>query len=165
MPDPVRSHISIARYGLTDDRAREFLRAAGWWGDDARVAEYEPTLIALSRSPDPDLALRTIDRMRTSDTDGWQGLNQAIATDRGLRARLMSVLGSSSALGDFVVARPGEWRRLLTDRQAEPVQYPSLLLTAAETDNPVRELRAAYRGLLLEIAAADLAHLIEPDLP
>jgi glutamate-ammonia-ligase adenylyltransferase len=165
MPDPVRSHISIARYGLTDDRARDYLRATGWWSEDALVEDYEPTLVALSRSPDPDLALRMIDRMRTGDEANWNGLNQALATDRGLRARLMSVLGASSALGDFVVARPGEWRRLLTDRQAEPVDYPSLLVASVENDNPSRELRAAYRGLLLEIAAADLAHLIEPDLP
>ena len=165
MPDPVRSHVSIARYGFTDDRSREYLRAAGWWGDDAPVREYEPTLIALSRTADPDLALRTIDRMRGGDEDGWSGLNQALATDRGLRARLISVLGSSSALGDFVVAHPGEWRRLLTDRQAEPVSYPAMLADAVTGDNAVRELRAAYRGLLLEIAAADLAHLIEPDLP
>jgi [glutamine synthetase] adenylyltransferase / [glutamine synthetase]-adenylyl-L-tyrosine phosphorylase len=165
MTDPVRSHVSIARYGLTDDRALDYLRAAGWWGDDTRVQEYEPALVALSRSPDPDLALRTIDRIRTSDEAGWSGLNQALTTDRGLRARLMSVLGASSALGDFIVARPGEWRRLLTDRQAEPVNYPALLAAAVEDDNPGRALRAAYRGVLLEIAAADLAHLIEPDLP
>lgn len=166
MADPVRSHVSIARYGLTDDRARDYLRAAGWWGDDAPVQEHEPTLAALSRSPDPDLALRTIDRVRTGDSTGWNGLNQALATDRGLRARLLSVLGSSSALGDFVVARPGEWRRLLTDRQSSPADYPAALRAAVEGhDNPVRDLRAAYRGLLLEIAAEDLAHLIEPELP
>jgi glutamate-ammonia-ligase adenylyltransferase len=165
MPDPVRSHVSIARYGLTDDRAREYLRAAGWWGDDAAVQEHDRTLVALSRSPDPDLALRTIDRVRTSDTKGWSGLNQALATDRGLRARLLSVLGASSALGDFVVARPGEWRRLLTDRQTSPADYPTTLLAAVADGGSVRELRAAYRGLLLEIAAEDLGHLIEPDLP
>lgn len=165
MPDPVRSHVSIARYGLTDDRAREYLRAAGWWGDDAPAPEFEATLAALSRSPDPDLALRTIDRIRTSDAADWSGLNQALATDRGLRARLLSVLGGSSALGDFMVARPGEWRRLLTDRQSPPATYPAALLAAVDNDNAVRELRAAYRGLLLEIAAEDLGHLIEPDLP
>ncbi|TDV35413.1 bifunctional [glutamine synthetase] adenylyltransferase/[glutamine synthetase]-adenylyl-L-tyrosine phosphorylase [Actinophytocola oryzae] len=166
MPDPVRSHVSIARYGLTDDRAREFLQAAGWWGADAPVSEFEPTLVALSRAPDPDLALRAVDRMRTTDDANWSGLNQALATDRGLRARLLSVLGASSALGDFVVARGGEWRRLLTDRQTEPVDYPDRLLAAVQdSDQPVRDLRAAYRGLLLEIAAADLAHIVEPDLP
>jgi [glutamine synthetase] adenylyltransferase / [glutamine synthetase]-adenylyl-L-tyrosine phosphorylase len=166
MPDPVRSIVSIARYGLTDDRAGENLRAAGWWAGDSLVPEYEPVLVALSRSPDPDRALRAIDRMRTADTGGWSGLNQALATDRGLRARLVSVLGASSALGDFLVARSGEWRRLLTDRQTQPVDYPAVLSTAAQdSDNAVRDLRAAYRGLLLEIAAADLAHLIEPELP
>jgi glutamate-ammonia-ligase adenylyltransferase len=168
MADRVRSVVSIARYGLTDDRAGEHLRAAGWWADGAPVKEYEPTLVALSRSPDPDLALRALDRMRTGDEKGWSGLNQALATDRGLRARLVSVLGASTALGDFVVARPGEWRRLLTDRQTSPVHYPGVLLAAVEdtgSADAVRELRAAYRGLLLEIAAEDLAHLIEPDLP
>lgn len=168
MADPVRTHVSIARYGLTDDRAGEHLRAAGWWAADnggGAVKEHERTLVALSRSPDPDLALRTIDRVRSSDTAGWSGLNQALATDRGLRARLFSVLGASSTLGDFIVANPGEWRRLLTDRQSEPVAYPAALLAAVQDGGAARELRVAYRGLLLEIAAADLAHLIEPDLP
>ncbi|MGB3438015.1 MAG: bifunctional [glutamine synthetase] adenylyltransferase/[glutamine synthetase]-adenylyl-L-tyrosine phosphorylase [Actinophytocola sp.] len=168
MGDRVRSVVSIARYGLTDDRAGDQLRAAGWWAEGAPVKEFEPALIALSRSPDPDLALRAVDRMRTGDEAGWSGLNQALATDRGLRARLLSVLGASTALGDFVIARPGEWRRLLTDRQTSPVRYPAALLEATENVDPadaVRELRAAYRGLLLEVAAADLAHLIEPDLP
>jgi glutamate-ammonia-ligase adenylyltransferase len=169
MADRVRSVVSIARYGLTDDRAAEYLRAAGWWGEHGPDKEHEPSLIALSRSSDPDLALLGIDRMRTGDPGGWHGLNAALATDRGLRARLISVLGASSALGDFVIARPGEWRRLLTDRQTEPAAYPTVLLAAVEPEvqlgAAVRELKAAYRGLLLEIAAEDLGHLIEPDLP
>lgn len=168
MADRVRSVVSTARYGLTDDRAGEYLRAAGWWADGAPVKEHEPSLVALSRSPDSDLALRGIDRLRTSDPDGWSGLNQALGIDRGLRARLISVLGASSALGDFVIARPGEWRRLLTDRQSAPAVYPTALLAAVADETgaaAVRELRAAYRGLLLEIAAEDLGHLIEPDLP
>jgi glutamate-ammonia-ligase adenylyltransferase len=189
MSDPVRSFVSVARYGLTDDRAGEFLHAAGWWGSADGTGgpskDHEPTLVALSRTPDADLALRCVDRMRTGDPEGWAGLNQALATDRGLRARLLSVLGSSTALGDFVVSRPGEWRRLLTDRQSSPADYPAILLAAVQDDerrdrdgagagdgaravrvgaDGVRELRAAYRGLLLEIAADDLAHLIEPEL-
>src|ERR1044071_4322138 len=130
MGDRVRSVVSIARYGLTDDRAGEHLRAAGWWADGAPGKEYEPILVALSRSPDPDVALLAVDRMRTGDADGWPGLNRALATDRGLRARLLSVLGASTALGDFVISRPGEWRRLLTDRQTSPVEYPGALLAA-----------------------------------
>jgi len=175
MADRVRSVVSIARYGLTDDRAAAYLRAAGWWGETGPVKEHESSLIALSRSPDPDLALLGVDRMRAGDPAGWSGLNAALATDRGLRARLISVLGASSALGDFVIARPGEWRRLLTDRQSAPAGYPAALLAAVEADDfqvagrtgaeAVRALRAAYRGLLLEIAAEDLGHLIEPDLP
>ena len=178
MADRVRSVVSTARFGLTDDRAEEYLRAAGWWGERGPVADHEASLVAVSRSPDPDLALLGIERMRTADPDGWTGLNRALATDRGLRGRLTAVLGSSSALGDFVIARPGEWRRLLTDRQTAPVDYPAALLDAVGAERAadvpvaaitgaeaVRELRATYRGLLLELAAEDLGHLIEPELP
>ncbi len=178
MADRVRSVVSTARFGLTDDRAEEYLRAAGWWGEGGPVAEYEASLIAVSRSADPDLALLGVERLRTADPQGWPGLNRALATDRGLRGRLVAVLGTSSALGDFVIARPGEWRRLLTDRQTPAVDYPGALLDAVGAErsadvpvaaltggDAVRELRAAYRGLLLELAAEDLGHLIEPDLP
>ncbi|HEY0453843.1 bifunctional [glutamine synthetase] adenylyltransferase/[glutamine synthetase]-adenylyl-L-tyrosine phosphorylase [Actinophytocola sp.] len=178
MADRVRSAPSIARYGLTDDRAAEYLRTAGWWGKAGPTADREASMIALSRAPDPDLALRVIDRIRTTDPDGWPGLDRAIATDKGLRGRLLAVFGGSTALADFVIPRQGEWRRLLTDRQHSVADYAGVLLDAVEADRsgpyPVaglakadatRALRAAYRGLLLEIAADDLGHLIERDLP
>src|SRR5262249_9759890 len=98
MPDRIRSGPSIARYGLPDDRAAEQPRAAGWWGDAGPEPDRETSMVALSRSPDPDLALRSIDRLRTADPDGWPALDRAVATDRGLRGRLLAVLGGSTAL-------------------------------------------------------------------
>src|SRR5256885_6541028 len=110
MVDRPRTVPSPARFGLTDDRAERALRAAGWWGDDGPAREREPVLAALSRSPDPDLALRGVDRLRESEVDSWLVLDAALAADPVLRGRLLAVLGSSSALGDFVAARNGEWR-------------------------------------------------------
>ncbi|HEX2132386.1 MAG TPA: bifunctional [glutamine synthetase] adenylyltransferase/[glutamine synthetase]-adenylyl-L-tyrosine phosphorylase [Actinophytocola sp.] len=175
MADPVRSTPSIARYGLTDDRAAEYLRAAGWWTDSGPAPDHEASMVGLSRTPDPDLALLAIDRLRAAEEDGWSAVDRAVATDRGLRGRLLAVFGASSALADFVIARPGEWRRLLTDRQHSLADYTRVLLESVEADehgvaglagsDAVRALRAAYRGLLLEIAADDLGHLVERDLP
>ena len=174
MADRVRSTISTARYGLTDDRAAEHLRAAGWWGDGGPEPDRGRSMVALSRTPDPDQALLALDRIRTADAGGWPALDRAIATDRGLRGRLLAVFGGSSALADFVIAREGEWRRLLTDRQHSVADYARVLLAAVEARDgvagltgpkAVRALRAAYRGLLLEIAADDLGHVVEPELP
>src|SRR2546423_3414021 len=110
MVDRPRTVLSPAGFGLTDARAETALRAAGWWGDDGPVGEREAALAALFRTPDPDLALRGVDRLRESEGDGWAELDEALATDPVLRGRLVAVMGSSSALTDFVVSRPGEWR-------------------------------------------------------
>ncbi|SDD87933.1 bifunctional [glutamine synthetase] adenylyltransferase/[glutamine synthetase]-adenylyl-L-tyrosine phosphorylase [Actinokineospora iranica] len=179
MADPARSISSAARFGLTESRAEQALRAAGLWGDVGPQAEYEVILTALSRSPDPDLALRGLDRIRESDLDAWPELRDALVADRRLRGRLVAVLGGSSALSDFLAARRGEWRRLAGD--GTPVDgYNAALYAAvgadAQTDGQgpvatlrgaeaVRALKFAYRGLLLEIAADDLGHVVEPGLP
>ena len=72
----------------------------------------EPILHALARSPDPELVLRELDRLREALGGEWAELDEALRTDAGLRGRLFGVFGSSSALADFVVANPGQWRRL-----------------------------------------------------
>jgi glutamate-ammonia-ligase adenylyltransferase len=165
MVDRARIVPSTARFGLTDGRAEQELRAAGWWGDEGPVASREAVLTALSRAPDPDLALRGVSRLRESDVDGWPALEQALATDPVPRGRLLAVLGSSTALGDFAIARPGEWRRLAGKRTAD---HTAALLAAVDGlrgEEAVRALRAGYRGLLMEVAADDLGQLVEPELP
>ncbi|TCP43607.1 glutamate-ammonia-ligase adenylyltransferase [Tamaricihabitans halophyticus] len=205
----------MARYGLTGDQAETMLAEAGWWGPVGPTPGNDVLLAALSRSPDPDLALRGLDRLREALTD-WTELRTELVADSPLRARLFGVLGSSTALADHLVANPAEWRRLLgaggpgtvgspredgpredgpepadpettgevvadgatggrilrrgtrvlldaigADPDADPATARAELTDAAG----IQALRAAYRGLLLDIAAADLAHLIEPTMP
>lgn len=222
MAERTRSTASTARFGFTDSRAEAHLRAAGWWDDAGPRPGSEPVLLAFSRSPDPDLALRGAERMRESDEQGWPELAAALAERAGLRGRLLGVLGGSSALADFLVSAPGEWRRL--DVEAPPggdprpdagagrgptgahgagerrsgygsagaggpgaarggdqtgrstADYAGRLLAsvgAGDGDAPEdvlthgaaeQGLRVEYRGLLLEIAAADLGHVVEDEL-
>jgi glutamate-ammonia-ligase adenylyltransferase len=178
MADPARSVPSTARFGLTGERAERELRAAGLWGDSGPLAAYEPVLAALSRAPDPDLALRGFDRVREADPDGWPELRDALAEDRGLRGRLIAVLGSSTTLADHLVVGPHEWRRFAGGRTSVD-GYTDALLAAvgASGDGPqgpvaevtgrdaVRALRFAYRGLLMEVAGDDLGHVVDASVP
>src|SRR5437660_8099385 len=99
--DRPRSAPSLARFGLTDPHAGDDLRAAGWWGVAGPTKEGEPVLVALSRSPDPDLALRGLDRLRESAGAQWAEIDDELQADAGFRGRLISVLGSSTALADY----------------------------------------------------------------
>lgn len=157
---------------MTDDRAEEQLVAVGWWSAVGPVESAEPILRALSRTADPDLALRAVERLRESDEAGWSELNDALCTDAALRGRLLAALGGSTALADFLAGSLHEWRRLVNPSAGTADEYTERLLSDLTVDgavlkgrDAVRALRGAYRGLLLEIAADDLGHLVEPELP
>lgn len=171
MAERVRPAASAARYGFTEHGAQEALRAAGWWSDTGPAPEAGAVLAALARTPDPNLALLTLDRIREADEDAWTELDAALRNDLRLRARLLSVLGYSTVLGDLVVSDPVRWHRLVAPVLTPVREYDARLTEAVTTDDTVltgtaavRALRAAYRGLLLEIAASDLAHVVEPEL-
>ncbi|RJQ89327.1 bifunctional [glutamine synthetase] adenylyltransferase/[glutamine synthetase]-adenylyl-L-tyrosine phosphorylase [Amycolatopsis panacis] len=172
MAERARTAASAARYGFTDTRADTLLRAAGWWDAAGLVGDASDVLLALSRAADPDLALLGIDRLREADEDGWPELDRALRENRTLRGRLISVLGMSTALADFLVANPGQWRSLEDSRCTVSETFIEQLLDRLRRDDGTYEtglaaeqaLRAAYRGLLLGIAAADLGHLVEPGL-
>lgn len=96
---------SPARLGLTDQRAGDTLRKLGW----RDVADDAPAVLwALSRAPDPDLALRSTERLADALGERWRELDEALRADVGLRGRLLGVLGASRALGDHLVAEPGD---------------------------------------------------------
>ncbi|MBF6370795.1 bifunctional [glutamine synthetase] adenylyltransferase/[glutamine synthetase]-adenylyl-L-tyrosine phosphorylase, partial [Nocardia puris] len=95
------------RLGLLDPTAAASLRELGW--DNV---ESIPVLWALSRAPDADLALNTLMRLREALGSDWQRLDSAIRTDTSLRGRLFALLGSSTALGDHLVAEPAAWEVL-----------------------------------------------------
>jgi glutamate-ammonia-ligase adenylyltransferase len=168
-----RPTASAARYGFTDVRADGQLRAAGWWDESGPVDGSADVLIALSRSADPDLALRGLDRIREADEPSWVELAEALRTSVEVRGRLIGVLGTSTALADFLTSNPREWQRLAATECTSGKDYADVLLGAVQageeshtlTGTPAEQaLRAGYRGLLLEIAAVDLGHLVEPAL-
>ena len=162
MTDP-RSTSSPARFGLTDPRAEEILYAGGWWRAGP-VEGAELVLGALSRSPDPDLALQSLNRLREATVGQWPEVTEALKIDGGFRGRLIAVLGASTTLGDFLCANPGEWRRLLSPAPPDSDYTGHLLRAVEDGAGEVRMLRRAYRGLLLDIAAADLGHLVQPEI-
>jgi len=172
MADRARTTASAARYGFTDSRAEGQLRAAGWWDDAGPVATATDVLSALSRTADPDLALRGLDRIREADAAEWAELDERLRAHRTFRGRFLSVLGTSSALADFLAANPEQWRSLVGDKCTDSACYREALRTALLDDDgsvltglkAEQALKVAYRGQLLGIAAADLGHLVEAGL-
>ena len=182
-----RTGASLARLGITDPRAELTLTRLDWWSGDTPADDTTaPVMWALARSPDPNLALRAVDRLAEAASD-WPALDAALRADTVLRGRLMALLGSSTALGDHLVAHPDRWHRLTGDAVGEARDsnsYIARLLIAVGADpqappagapgggragrtdaDAVTALRTAYRDELLLLAAADLAAAGEPELP
>ncbi|WP_167100648.1 bifunctional [glutamine synthetase] adenylyltransferase/[glutamine synthetase]-adenylyl-L-tyrosine phosphorylase [Mycobacterium sp. DL592] len=153
---------SVGRLGLVERNAAADLAALGW-DTDAHVE----LLWSLSRSPDADVALRTMVRLAEALGPDWQQLNSALLKDRGLRGRLFAVTGSSLALGDHLVANPRSWHLLegavqLPDAAQLQRAFDDCIAefgTAAATIMP--RLRTLYRDQLLILAALDLAPTVE----
>ncbi|WP_020662316.1 bifunctional [glutamine synthetase] adenylyltransferase/[glutamine synthetase]-adenylyl-L-tyrosine phosphorylase [Amycolatopsis benzoatilytica] len=172
MAERARTTPSAARYGFTDTRADGQLRAAGWWTEGGPAEGAADVLAALSRAADPDLALAGLDRIREADESGWPELDRTLRQNRTFRGRLLGVLGTSTALADFLAAHPGEWRCLAESRCTEPERFADRLRERILQEDgsyatgfaAEQALRTGYRGLLLGIAAADLGHLVEPGL-
>ena len=64
--------------------------------------------------------LRAVERL--AQTPPWREVDRALRTDRGLRGRLFATLGSSTALGDHLIAHPDRWTLLAdtADRRSPP---------------------------------------------
>jgi [glutamine synthetase] adenylyltransferase / [glutamine synthetase]-adenylyl-L-tyrosine phosphorylase len=129
-------------------------------------------LSALSEAADPDLALRALDRL-VEHCPEPEPLLQALRDNAALRERLSRVLGASDALGQHLAHHPDDWQEL-ADPQLSSVRPSAAglrtrLLEAVGADpaseapvatepdpRAVDQLRAAYRRLLLGLAARDL---------
>jgi [glutamine synthetase] adenylyltransferase / [glutamine synthetase]-adenylyl-L-tyrosine phosphorylase len=174
---------SLARLGLTEPWAESTLAELGWWAGDRPVGGAEPIMWALARSPDPDLALRTMERLFAEVGDA-PALASALRAEAGLRGRLIALAGSSTALGDHLVTHPDRWHRLRDQAQVPGSDPTAGLLAAvgADPDAPpagavggvaatltgaaaIEALRTAYRDELLVLAAADVGAVGEPELP
>jgi glutamate-ammonia-ligase adenylyltransferase len=195
---------SPGRLGLLDDRAADWLDYLGWTDDDA-----VPVLWSLSRAPDPDLALGALVRLHESLAAGSHdesgsararagadvaALDDALRTDSRLRARLLGLLGSSSALGDHLVAEPTRWALLrgglpafedvLADMLGAVEAVPEQAVEGAPSPSQgedlrsvgtyragvtggaaVSVLRSTYRDHVALLAAHDVAGSVEDDEP
>lgn len=162
-PATQRSRVpSVGRLGLVEPSAGSVLTLLGW--DTEPCVEL---LWSLSRAPDADIALRTVVRLAEALGDDWPELDAALRQDRALRGRLFSVIGSSLALGDHLVANPRYWQLLTGDlRLPSPDELRrafSAVIDEFGTEPTVvaPALRVAYRNQLMILAALDLASTVE----
>jgi glutamate-ammonia-ligase adenylyltransferase len=164
-----RRVLRLARLGFADaERAGTLLgpKPDGldlWTDGDPADDGAAAVVSALGRAADPDLALLALSRFADAELLG------ALRTEAVLRRRLVAVLGASSALGDHLVAQPGDWR-LLTGAAAPPDPLRAVGADPADPptgtrgtpargtgDDVLSDLRLAYRRQLLVLAARDLA--------
>ena len=147
---------TLARRGFVDAEAAE--RVIDHWGD-----ECEPLLDLLAQCADPDRALVGLDRL----CDQVPGLLSRLAATPVLARQLIMVLGTSNRLTHHLIAHPQHIdllenelvkvpaatlrRELLEATGADPDS-----LTPIATDSTGNQLRIAYRGALLRIAARDM---------
>ena len=143
------------------------LRIAGFL-DPRRALDYVEELPGgaevwaadLGASADPDQALLAAIRLHEADS----GLVRGLVDDSRARARLCAVLGGSQWLGDYVIADParvvsiwedpGESRQVLLE-SVGATRTGGGACVASEGVN-ADDLRAAYRRVLLYLAADDL---------
>ena len=153
---------SAGRLGLVESAASANLAALGW-DTDAHVE----LLWSLSRAANADTALRAVVRLSEALGDEWHQLDAALLKDRALRGRLLSVLGSSLALGDHLVANPQGWHLLegavaLPDIEQLRRMFSDWIIEFGSTPSVVMpKLRGMYRDQLLVLAALDLAPTVE----
>ncbi len=179
---------SPLRYGIgTDAGILADLKSTGL-ADDTGVHEgCHEVLGALARAGRPELALSGLANL-ASHQDSWPGVLGELKANPRFRGRLISVLGASTALSDHLAAHPADWELLLPEIDGSELLSPAhiyrVLATAVGVDpqaprctgsagpaaaitggKAVPALRAAYRSLLLIIAAHDLAQTVESSLP
>ncbi|MFN8147252.1 MAG: bifunctional [glutamine synthetase] adenylyltransferase/[glutamine synthetase]-adenylyl-L-tyrosine phosphorylase [Candidatus Nanopelagicales bacterium] len=164
----------LARLGLSDAaRGVRLLSEPGLVGLGSAAVDD------LAKAPDPDGVLTTLSRLADGGSPDAAAFVAALDVDDDLRARAYAVLGSSIALGDHLVRHPEDWVALVgvADpdggvRPRELLGYDAMraeMLAAvgadpADADPVARDastdtlaaMRAAYRRLLLGVAAADL---------
>ncbi|MCK9898882.1 bifunctional glutamine-synthetase adenylyltransferase/deadenyltransferase [Parafrankia colletiae] len=135
----------------------------------------------LAAAADPDLALRSLERLLAAQPAGeGDRVLAALAGSPGLRRRLIAVLGASSALGDHLAVHPADWAVLASDTAlAGPPDAaaaradllhavgadPAAAQPRAGGDGPevLDALRLAYRRAQLVLAARDLTGAVSLD--
>ncbi len=164
----------LARLGLSDAA-----RGVRLLSEPGLVGLGTLALDDLAKAPDPDGVLTTLSRLAEGATPEASAFLEALDADADLRSRAYAVLGASLALGDHLVRHPEDWVVLRGVPGEDGVVGPrplagfeemrAELLTAVGADprdgapvavesttETLSQMRAAYRRLLLAVAAADL---------
>ncbi|SDE56406.1 bifunctional [glutamine synthetase] adenylyltransferase/[glutamine synthetase]-adenylyl-L-tyrosine phosphorylase [Auraticoccus monumenti] len=141
---------ALLRRGLTDlDAARTAL--ADW------PQEAAPVLDAVGLTPDPDLALTSVQRLRS----GVDGLLDRLVAEPVLRRQLLAVLATSQGLGQHLERHPHlveDLTRPATLPAREEMGQELAEATGSEEDvaGAANALRLTYRRLLLRVATVDV---------
>ena len=129
---------ALARLGFAEiDRAERTFRDPVLAGlvDDTSAVPAGGLTEGIGRTSDPDLALPALVRLLEALADRPGGragtqheLRQVLADDSPRRARLLAVLGGSTALADHLVGHPDTWRDAAdaTHRDAEQLRDTAL---------------------------------------
>lgn len=161
---------SVGRLGLVDPLLVSVWLSWGGIGTRIRRTSTCCGRCHALRTPMPRCALI---RLSENPDTGWDELNAALLRERSLRGRLFSVLGSSLALGDHLVAHPQSWKLLrgkVTLPSHDQLQRSFVECVEESEGMPgslVHRLRTQYRDYVLMLAALDLAATVEdePVLP
>jgi len=182
--------VRLVRFGFEDgERAARLLSdpELGLWDlerNEPADPEAGPVIAALARAGDPDLAVRSLQRLvealdRTDDSGSAAATLLARLRGSGsLRSRLLSVLGASSGLADHLAAHPADWSALDDQEDsrgpsARELERQMLAAVDADPDDPpwgvrlgkgapdaspkrIAALRRAYRRAILSLAGRDL---------
>ncbi len=142
--------LALARRGFRDGAAAAAHLARLDGIDDALVEQ-----VASVASPDTALA----SLVAIAETWGVERLLATLRGDAELRQRLLIVLGTSEALGDFLARHPHHVEDLAADRlSAVPLDLDVMRQQLGDADD-ADALRVAYRRKLLHVAARDLTAL------
>jgi len=171
---------ALARLGLVDlDRAERLVGGpclAGLVGPDGMHVDR---LAPVANAADPDQALLLLDRLLDASPSDL-GIVERLRDDGEALGRLVDVLGTSEALGDFLVRHPRAWLALadaeaVTGAPTRDLTRRTLLeavgadaahaepIAAGSGPEVLDRLRVAYRTCLLGIASRDLSGLAEMD--
>jgi glutamate-ammonia-ligase adenylyltransferase len=135
-----------------------FRNGEGAAHDLARLGDVPDSLIdQIAGVASPDTALSSLASI--AEGYGVERLLRLLEADRELRQRLLVVLGTSEALGDFLARHPEHVEDLSTDELSlTPIPLDARRRQMAEATT-ADELRVGYFRKLLHIAARDLTAL------
>lgn len=135
-----------------------FRNGEGAVADLTRLGDVPDSLVdQIAGVASPDTALASLSAI--GERFGARKLLELLASDAELRQRLLVVLGTSEALGDFLVRHPEHVLDLSTTELSPSPITLDVRRRQMEEATTADELRVAYYRKLLHIAARDLTAL------